>query len=314
MCYLIYLVFGKGNSNLISELIYSLLSFNKVAGEWSKKHIQIIIYTEEAITLPASLAHLGVKIIYLDEEEVCEWIRKGNGHALVVKARVMAAFLQQYSAPGLMIDTDTFFRKDPAPLFDEVQEGHLVMHMKEYAIVKRTRIYSFFQQKKFRQVNGKEYTVSPAFDMWNSGVIGLHPAYNYLMPDIISLIQQVALEKDWPSEEQRLIEQTVYSYFLQTQASELRAADEFIIHYWFIKPCRYLLGNYFNYFHGSDEAEFIQLMHMTHATRADFDDLSYDTIPLLMILLLRKNGALHDYLFECLPDHTYMGNILRASM
>jgi hypothetical protein len=96
MYYLIYLLFGKSNDSLKSELFYSLLSFNKTAGNWSKRHIQVLVFTEENIVFPEGLGDLRISFHYLKEEDVREWTEKSNGHALILKVRVMHEFFKAY--------------------------------------------------------------------------------------------------------------------------------------------------------------------------------------------------------------------------
>ncbi|GAA0557112.1 putative nucleotide-diphospho-sugar transferase [Chitinophaga japonensis] len=313
MYYLIYLLFGKNNSSLKSELVYSLLSFDKMSGNWSKQHIQVLVYTDEMFHLPPSLDNLPITFRILSHDDIDEWIRSGNGHTLVLKARIMQDFLQVFGANGILIDTDTFFLKDPAPLFKTVQQGHLLMHLKEYPLTQRPAIYTFFQKKVFRKLNGDTFRVNPSFHMWNSGVIGIGSDCAALIAEIVSLIGQIAREREWPWEEQRLIEQTSYSYYLQLQVTELMAADEFVIHYWFFKQARYLLASYFNYFHGADYATFTQILAEQQIQHRDLSGLAYEDLPLVMIRLMKNYDVLRDYHFECLPPGSYIGEVLRAA-
>ena len=314
MYYLIYLLFGANKESFINELIYSLLSFNKIAGDWSKRNIQILIYTEDKIHLPEQLADLPIGFVVLSGKEIDEWYRRANGYPLILKARVMSEFLQKFTANGILVDTDTFFAKDPETLFKAIEQGCFVMHLKEYPITRRPEVHSLLQTKTFKRLNGDLFMIDPAIYMWNSGVVGIKADQQELVAEIIYLIEQMSFEKAWPPEERRFIEQTSYSCYLQGQDMPLLPADEYIIHYWFFKPARYLLGNYFNYFHGSDYQESRRLMQIQNLEPEMFASPSYNDLPHLIMKLIKKFSLNEAYFPECLPSDTHIGRILREEM
>lgn len=311
MYHLLYLLFGQDKGNLKSELVYSLLSFNMVAGEWSRKNIQILICTDEEIVLPPVLHSLQISFHMLKQEEIREWISKANKHSLVLKARVVFNLLQQVASHAVLVDTDTFFVKDPESLFRLVEQGNFLMHLKEYPISRRPKVYRFFRNRMFRKLNGSHFAIVPPFYMWNSGVVGVDHRNTKLLAEVIYLIEQISSEDEWPPEESRFIEQTSYSYYLQKQEMQLLPADDHIIHYWFFKEARLLLGNYFNYFHGMDDQVFRKTLEMQNARPEDFSGLSYEALPPVIFDIMKKYSLINEYHFECLPVDTYVGKLLR---
>lgn len=305
-------MFGENSAGHRNELIYSLLSLKKVAGEWSIKNISILIYTDSTFIIPECINNLNLKFNVLEKEEINNWIRRGNGHALILKAVVMNDFLKKYKACGILVDTDTFFIKDPEQLFGKAAEGNLFMHLQEYPISYRPGIYSFFKKKAFKHLDGSEHVILPDFYMWNSGIVGLTPMYLSVTDEIINLIEQVAAENDWPADQEKFIEQTCFSYYLQEQHSKLLPAEEYVVHYWFFKQARYLLGYHLGFFYGSDEVRFNQLIvkHQLQATR--FSKLPYNTLPIVIASLMKEFRAFQGYHFESLPINTYIGKVIRG--
>ncbi|MEO5562064.1 MAG: hypothetical protein ABIR18_01490 [Chitinophagaceae bacterium] len=312
MKYLIYLLFGKNKGGLKSELIYSLFSLDKVADEWCRKNVEVLIYTDEKIEIPPRLAGISISFSFLDPKDIEEWIRKGNGCSLILKAMVMQDFLRTFLSTGIFIDTDTYFTRNPAPLFKTIGQGYILMHLKEYPFNHRPEIHSYFSRKSIGQSNGPRINGTSSYYMWNSGVIGVNPACATLMPEIISLIEQMAYDKEWSKDNHRLLEQVSYSYHLQLQKSKLLAAENYIVHYWFFKQSRFLLAKYFDFFYGSDIAELEKLIQENGLEDSEFNSVTYDELPLMMFRLMKKFEMIENYHFECLPSDSYIGKVLRS--
>jgi hypothetical protein len=264
--------------------------------------------------LPEQLADLRISFVFLSAKEISEWIRRANGYPFILKARVMSDFLQRFGSYGILVDTDTFFVKDPQPLFNAIEQGCFVMHLKEYPITRKPEVHALLQTKTFNRLNGDPFMIDPSIYMWNSGVVGINPDQQKLVAEIIYLIEQMSFEKAWPPEERQFIEQTAYCYYLQVQDMPLLPADECIVHYWFFKPARYLLGNYFNYFHGSDYQESRRIIQIQNIEHEVFASLSYNDLPYLIMKLMKRFSLIKAYFFECLPTDTYIGKILREEL
>ena len=311
MYYFIYLLFGKRNETLQSELVYSLLSFDKIADDRSKKTIRFLIYTETGFVLPESLNGLQVSFSRLDPDEIEEALRKTDGHSLVLKAIVVADFLARFKACGILVDTDTFFIRDPCPLFEKIRDGYSLMHLKEYPISRMPELVSFFTANSFKRPDGDSFNIIPAFHMWNSGVVGVKQGDDSLLEKIICLIQQISTRKAWPREYRRFIEQTAYSYYLGQRQDKLLSAENYIVHYWFFKEGRLLLGNYFRYFHGFDDLEFREILKLKNVRSEDLAGIPYQALPALMVGLMKKFSLVREYHYDSLPENTHIGKILR---
>jgi hypothetical protein len=313
MNYLLYLLIADSGP-FESELVCSILSFNKVASQWCKKNVKILIYADRRIGLPqACMDNIQIEFNVLEQDKIKEWIDKCNGLLYVLKPRIMLEFLEERQACGILVDTDTFFVKNPEPLFRSVEEGNLVMHLEEWPITHRPRVCAFFQNKTFYRLDKSKYGILSDFNMWNAGVVGACPRYQKLLYEIIHLTEQMSNDSEWPEEEKRFCEQISCSYYFQKQDERLLPAEEYIIHYWFYKQCRYLLMRYFNFWVGSDELPYKEMMAFVDADIAASQILGYGDLPELTMRLFTKHGTLYDYHYDGLPPGSYIGNLLRKN-
>lgn len=307
---LIYLSFGN-SAKVQCELIYSLMSFNKIASSWSKENIQIIIYTDSEFAIPDLLFQCKISIRYVKKEKLEDWIKRSNGYIFIVKPRVLQDFLLSFDGNVLLIDTDTFFIQDPKYLFEKIEKGNLVMHLREHALTHRPLIIYFFELESAKFINYGSLRKIYECEMWNSGVIGLNSLYSPLVDDVIQLIEQISFEEGWPHAEWHIIEQLSFSCLFNDKQNII-PGEGFIIHYWFFKEFRYMLAKQLNYFHNSDYEEFWKIVE-EHNINENYllKTLAFDDIPILLMELMKKYMGIPQTYFKMLPEHTYIGNILR---
>ncbi|HLZ87020.1 MAG TPA: hypothetical protein VKQ52_07270, partial [Puia sp.] len=208
----------------------------------------------------------------MEESAIAEWVAKANGHLLVVKAWITLETLQKFGTCTVLADTDTFFYKDPEPLFTKIDPAHALMHLREYNLFSNPKLSAFFSQRSFTSLDGNSYFLHPGCNMWNSGIIGIHQDNTHLLPEIINLTGQLSFDADYPGLK-KLMEQTSFSYFLESRLTGILEAEGYVFHYWFFKYARYLLGAHFNEFQQSDREQFTRLLQETNLTREDFANL-----------------------------------------
>jgi hypothetical protein len=160
-----------------------------------------------------------------------------------VKARFIAeAFAEHPAEELLFIDSDTFFIASPDRLLRDLAAGQCFMHVREYTLAEAVAIYSSFNQAKYPQ-KLLELLASRTFKLgteqvrfhteqssWNSGVLGLPQALAPLLPDILTLNDELYAGTGWFTSEQ-------LAFSLALQATEhasapLQACDRYIHHYW----------------------------------------------------------------------------------
>ena len=307
---LIYLVIEKENTVRSNELIYSLSSLNEIAGQSVKEKLKIVIYANRPFALPVYLEGLDITFSILQESTISEWVKKANGHFFVVKAWITLETLSKFGTCTVLLDTDTFFYKDPEPLFTKIQEGYSVMHLREYNIFSDSNLNTFFAQRSFNSLDGNSNSIHPGCYMWNAGVVGVHPDNIYLLPEIISLTEQLSFETNnqgW----RNLLEQISFSYFLENQRNGMVEAEGYIFHYWFFKYARYLLGSYFNEFSQSDREEYTRLLQETSLNTEHFSKLTLAGLPLVIAQLTNRFIEVGQQLLAALPETSYVGKLIR---
>ena len=138
--------------------------------------------------------------------------------------------LNLYQQPTVLVDGDTWFRKPASELFCRVGPGETVMHIREGSI---SEIRSPLMNSMSRllgenafNLNGKEVSIAASSDMWNAGVVGLHPDNAGLLEDVLALTDSLCERSDL-----HVLEQFAFSWLL-SHRTNLREAADVVFHYW----------------------------------------------------------------------------------
>ena len=170
---LLYIVYGD------KEIYYdgakfSILTFNNWTNERNK--IEIVVLTEE----PEKFANFPIKIIPITKKQKNEWSLQGKYH-FRIKNRGLAFAMDYLKLENkdkiLFFDTDTYFFKNPLPLFDLIQENQALFYLNEGLIHKRKRfnVYVDSLDGKVLNINNQEYKLSKSSALWGSLMIGIMP-------------------------------------------------------------------------------------------------------------------------------------------
>lgn len=243
----LYLVIGD-NKKIFKELIYSLISLNHISKKKTKENAKVFIYTDQELEIPEQLSELNIIIKPINKEKYNYWLNKGNGFFLIIKAWLLKEHFENYPNTNLLfIDTDTCFIEDPYYLFNQIEQGKLVLHLKEHRLKIRTEISEYIKTKEFISTTGSPYKISLSDYMWNSGIIGINSLKSKIIDEIINLIEQIVKEKNW-----HVTEQLAFSYFFQTLGKPI-ASEKSVIHYHFCKQFIYLMAIYFKHIYPEDK-------------------------------------------------------------
>lgn len=298
--YMLYLVFGeKDRKGILKELICSLLSFQKVSSEETKKSTQIVIYSSNTFPLPDSLNNLNIIFKSLSEQEISESIRRNNGFTLALKVDALHNFFKTITKGNvLLIDSDTFFTKDPLSLFKLIERGNFIMHLKEPKIYQRPALRRYLNKKNLKDIQGNQFKIKPKTDIWNSGVVGLNDSHSQNLDSALSLIEQLTQDSD-----SHILEQVALSYVLQNNG-KISSAHRYIVHYYFYKPFVHVLGSYFN-FSFDEDREIIRELTTQNVIQKNivYADLS-------KLLIKNLKGSFIEWYFVCLPYSTQVGKHL----
>jgi hypothetical protein len=167
-----------------------------------------------------------VQVHELAGEKVRAWRGPGN-YPFRIKIAALAEAARDHAEERILFaDSDTFFFADFAPVFARIGLGKAVLHRKEYAVMS----HPTGQLQRFRKRMSKFHFRGSAIDlhadMWNSGVIGLHPSQFHLLHTVLAFIDAIS-----PHCKKQLVEQYAVAYFLQKNA-QVHACEDVLFHYW----------------------------------------------------------------------------------
>jgi hypothetical protein len=218
---LLYLSYGTGAHE--KEVAYSFLT----AQHWAKSHaFRVLIMTDH----PESFTDLGVEIDYISAEEWSTWSGPHNfNHRRKIVALQRA--LANHKVPVVLLDGDTWLRQPVGRLFERIGPGRSLMHIREGRISRiqtplMRSMADFLDGNSFTLSDGSAAELSSESQMWNAGVVGLHPDDAGILNDVLALTDQFCQKSDL-----HVLEQFAFSHLL-SERTVLNEADDLVFHYW----------------------------------------------------------------------------------
>lgn len=220
---LVLLSYG-GRDDQVAETKYAILS----AYRWARPSdgIEIVLYTDN----PSRFDDMPVRLRPIAAEELEGWTGP-EGYQYRRKLEVLRDALIQTGRPVVFVDSDTWFRRSPARLFDRIGRGRSIMHVREGNL--RGRPFPQYCHDFVDCVESRTWKTSSGSPLditsdvvWNSGVIGLDPLDNVLVDDALALIDQVYCKCELWS-----LEQFAIAFFLM-RSTDVRGASDIVFHYW----------------------------------------------------------------------------------
>jgi hypothetical protein len=222
---LVYQAYGK--EDLIKQAIFSIISlYSKLP---SGADLGILIYTDKPNSLQIFSGNKNIKIEEISPDKIKEWRGKID-FVHRVKIEILLDAVKKGCKNLFYCDGDTYFLKDPMPLFLMVNKFTSLMHLPESSLALgkdpiSKKMRKFVKANKF-QVSGKPVAISENTVMWNAGVIGLDFNNTNLLQNILELTDE--MHSKYPK---HVTEQLAVSWALQSNSTIL-SADEEIYHYW----------------------------------------------------------------------------------
>jgi hypothetical protein len=225
-----------GGENEYRRCILSIWSFfAQVSAEWQGSNV--FLFTDQPGFFKAYLEGLPVWYCLLTPEKIQE-MRGELGFLHRMKIRIIEEVLNSSKENILYVDSDTFFVRDPAPLFRNIGKDNSVMHTNEYAFnwLKEMplpagapfhAVLNVIEEHYFALPGGEKTRFSPALSSWNAGVIMLHSEQQRFLPDVYAITDQL-----YRQTKNHSCEQYAFSIVLQTKTDVLSCA-EFVYHYWY---------------------------------------------------------------------------------
>lgn len=221
---LLWLATGSGDVQLQALYsLYSALAFKTDAD------VSLQVYTDAPSVYQPLAKVVGIQEVTHEKLELmCGAARLPFRMKL---ALLVEALRIDSQSPVVFIDADTFFFRNFEPLLQQIDPRNAVMHIREWHVASA----SIGQLRRFRrnmqQVRYQGATVNLNVYMWNSGVIGLHPACVGVLEEALSFCDAV-----WSQYSKPFVEQFAVASFLQKANIVLHPAADYIFHYWYQKP------------------------------------------------------------------------------
>lgn len=243
---------SHGSKNLHYEVIYCLLTlYYHLKGDFS--NLQITIYADDSSLFKKYLKGFPVNYEILTKQQIKEY-REPDGYVHRVKACVMKHCMDKYKEDMVFLDSDTFFLKNPWPLFNKITKEVSVMNADEYDLIEGSDFHENSFWLELRKIirgntfflHGRELKIPLNTRMWNSGFTGISYENLRLLDDNITLIDQI-----YKKGRVFHTEQYALSYLLQNTTTIVDSED-YIVHYvlrvadrklFDYHVCKFLKGN-----------------------------------------------------------------------
>jgi lipopolysaccharide biosynthesis glycosyltransferase len=276
MKYLLYQAYG--NIAIIQEALYSILSFYRIHPDAAD--VTVVVYTDNEEPFKELFSNQQVECVLISHEQIKEWKGEINFvHRLKIK--VLQDFFERYHGDVLYLDSDTCFTKNILLLWQAIEKGKLIMHMREGKVSDKInpvfkKLAHFLSSNAINLKTGEQIKISASTDMWNAGVLGLKPEHKHILDQVLMLTDSM-----YPVYPKHIVEQFAFSYYFQ-QHAEVLAAEDCIYHYWNFKEFRSVLADFFAHNQGKslnvmlDKMQNIQPMELSKA-KMEFESLGQIT-------------------------------------
>lgn len=280
-CSLIYLAYGS--ADLHAEAIYSLLSYYKVA----RQPVQVLIYTDAAAAFEQVLgAWPEVHYPAVTPAEWQSW-RGSSNKVYLLKIGVLGHAAQHYPGNLLFVDTDTIWQADPAPLFAQIAQGQVVMHVSEGRLASGNtlsrKVYHRLKGRVFI-VTGRKYVVNKTTVLYNSGVIGLASTATEHLTEVVALADQL-----YAAYNKHMMEQLAFSLWFEVDKPVAEAAP-YVLHYWNLKAARPWLTRVFKRYSGQSLEAFYQQATALNLAGLHAEEMVYRQLPVWRRTLRKLAG------------------------
>jgi hypothetical protein len=174
-------------------------------------------------------------------------------------------------------------------MWEDIADGIVYMHTSE-GVIDRQKNDEFRKWDRFLETAkiqyGKEtFVYSKNFQVWNSGVLGLSPAYAGVLDEVLLLIDNI--HQQFPK---HITEQVASSYCFQKK-TKIKPASHKVAHYWNLKEFRQLLSTFFSKNLEESIPTLVKKVHYIDALAIQQHKISYKRLPFLQRFLKNLSGS-----------------------
>lgn len=240
--------------SLINELIYSITSIQHI----NKYDYRFVIVTDMPDLLYMELEKQQVIIknnIFIEtinQKLLNQWLGVTK-YIFKGKIQTLKYYMEKYSSNVLMIDCDMFAIEDLQPLFESIERHNFILYGKNTLDIKHLL-------NENALINNIYYVnpYTPGTFYHQSGVIGMHYDYKYLLDKILWLNDVLFEVTQFNSCE----ELAIYEVFKSENERVIINADQYLKNYSYNFYGRYFLAYALNCFAGNDFEELKQFLEI----------------------------------------------------
>lgn len=236
--YLLYMAHGDENYKnevLGSVLSYLILQQSKPIGEKAT----ILIYTDTPAYFRQILGN-SPEIVY-EEITADKWLSWRGAINFVHRTKVVGLIHAVDKHPGnmLFLDSDTYFVRDVADVFEALSTSQLFLHKKESIMQRGSLLHQQLYEFLHANAAPEWASLSPTTIMYNAGAIGLSSRKSSLLAEVLTRTEE--MYKATPS---HIMEQLAFS-MTWAEAGPVGEVAPYVIHYWHMKDVRPILAAFF---------------------------------------------------------------------
>lgn len=223
---IVYQAYGR--QDIVQQVLFSIATLKSKAGGALPAMVEI--YTDRAESLQGFFAgEKNVRFVSITPQEIIAY-RGAIDFVHRVKLKILERASADFDEPIIYLDGDVFFQKDPTALFAKITSTDSLMHICESRLDEAKdpltkKIAKFIKKNEFT-IDDKTWKMPLETEMWNAGVIGIHPANKYFFHEMLELTDQM-----YSRYQKHVMEQLAVSYVLQRK-TKIHSSHLEIIHYW----------------------------------------------------------------------------------
>ncbi|MDE1461927.1 hypothetical protein [Spartinivicinus poritis] len=216
---LLYLVYGQ-NKIYYQQGYFSILTALKFLGE--SKSTRVCVFTEN----PDYFSDLPIVAEKLTDDQIKLWQGKAQyNHRL--KNVAMKFWMDKYKNKTILVDTDTWYKKNPELLFQRVSPGFsLMFQFEKYIQQALPTLCERIVENNIVSQNGNILDIAKDGQLWNSGVVGLSYDDRHLLDEALYVLDQVYdITKEYVTEQLAIGE-------VLSRNTKLSGCDDILAHYY----------------------------------------------------------------------------------
>lgn len=207
-----------GSVEYLNQALYSILTLRHYCPDLDQLY-RVIVYTDK----PKYFERHGIESRQVSAEQVSQWRGRYNFEHRF-KIEMIRDANQFFGVPLLYLDSDTYWKASPAPLFSAIADGSFVMYSYEGVL---SESYQPVLHRFLASLSGQKFGISSKSPVWNSGVIGLPVDIAPLLEEVLKLTDdlfQGCYQRNW-------LEEFAFAHILSKHSSIVLATQE-VNHYW----------------------------------------------------------------------------------